>query len=155
MKKVVFILATCISLFALDDTFENRTKEAQKYIEIIALKQTFYDTFEQILNKKTLSEIEKQKTKELVFKYLDIDEFIVEMRDVIVKHYTADELVAMNNFYSSAEGKSVLKKQSVATVDMNSKIQNTVLKMFMKMMGDKSLQKNKTAPKGEASQTAI
>ncbi len=154
MKKVVFaLLFVCASSFALDDTYANRQSEADKYMEIISVKNMLLSTLDQAVDKRS-SAATKQATKDMVLKYLDINEFISQMKDVIVKHYTADELAAMNEFYSSETGKSILKKQSAVSVEMSSKVQTTILKMLMKIMNDKSLQK-KTTPLNSTTPTAI
>jgi hypothetical protein len=154
MKRVVFaFLFICASSFALEDTYANRQSEADKYMEIISIKNMLLGALDQAVDKRS-GAANKKETKDMILKYLDINEFISEMKDVIVKNYTADELAAMNEFYSSESGKSILKKQSVISTEMNSKVQATILKMLMKIMNDKSLQK-KTAPINSAAPTAI
>ncbi len=155
MKKIVFTILSCASLFALDDTFENRSKEADRYIEIMSMKTILLYAFEKGANSKAKNDEEKKLIKELAKKYLNTDEIISELKDVLVKHYTADEIVAMNSFYSSAEGKSILKKQTDVSMEMSKKMQNIVFKMLMNIMNDKTLQKNKPIPQQGSTQTAI
>lgn len=156
MKKIVFaLLFTCISLFALEDTFDNRNKEADRYLEIMSMKKTLMDAFEKGANSKAKSEEDKKMIQELAQKYINMDEIIAELKDVLVKHYTADELAAMNDFYSSPAGKSIIKKQSVVSAEMTKRMQAIIFKMLMNIMNDKSLQKNNNTHKNEASPTAI
>ncbi|MGE4398135.1 MAG: DUF2059 domain-containing protein [Campylobacterales bacterium] len=156
MKKAIFaVLVGCASLFAIEDTYENRAKEAARYLEAMHIKSMLVDAIEQNVNSKTKNDAEKKQTKELMKKYINSDEIVSEMKEVMIKHYTADELSAMSDFYATPVGQSIVKKQTAASADMMAKMRIIILKMMVKIMNDKSLQKDKTAPKGEAQPTAI
>lgn len=76
------------------------------------------------------------------------------MKEVMIKHYTADELSAMSDFYGTPVGQSIIKKQNLASADMMKKMQAVVMKMMFKLLNDKSL-KNKGDAQKEATPTSI
>lgn len=156
MKKAIFaVLLGCASLFAIEDTYENRNKEAARCLETMHIKEMLANAIEQGVSARAKNETEKKQAKELLKKYVDGDEIISEMKEVMVKHYTADELAAMSDFYGTPVGQSIIKKQNLASADMMKKMQAVVMKMMFKLLNDKSLQKDKAVPKGESQPTAI
>ncbi len=110
MKTVIFFMATfliCSSVWALDDTPENRTVQAQRHIAD-TLPELFDDLAEQISRK--LEPSKRQEFKDLIKKSVDLDTISNTMEEALVKHFSADELEAMADFYSSPIGKSAMKK---------------------------------------------
>ncbi len=54
---------------------------------------------------------EKQKTfNDLMIKNMDLDRLSLIIRDSMVKHFTAEELSALADFYGSPVGKSAMSK---------------------------------------------
>ncbi len=156
MKKAVFaILIGCASLMALEDSYENRNKEATRCLEAMHIKKMLTDAIEQGVNARANNEDEKKQAKELLRKYVDGDEIISEMKEVMIKHYTTDELAAMSDFYSTPIGQSIIKKQAAASTDMMKKMQAVVMKMMIKLLNDDSIKKSKGGAKKEASPTSI
>ncbi len=66
--------------------------------------------------------------KELMTKYLDMAAIIKAIKDAMVKHFTADELKALADFYGSPVGKSAMKKFGVYMADAMPVIQAEILK---------------------------
>ncbi len=154
MKKAIFaVLLGCASLFAIEDTYENRNKEAARCLETMHTKEMLANAIEQGVSARAKNETEKKQAKELLKKYVG-DEIISEMKEVMVKHYTADELAAMSDFYGTPVGQSIIKKQNLASADMMKKMQAVVMKMLFKLLNDKSL-KNKGDAQKEATPTSI
>jgi len=138
--KIGVILATilvfCMSAFAIEDTYANREAEANKYLEAISVKNMLIEIVDSMGDK--LSSAQKKEFRDVMLTYLDINAFIADMKDVMIKHYTAEELAAMSAFYSSDIGKSILKKTKAVTSEMAPKAQNAALRALLKMQKEKA-----------------
>jgi hypothetical protein len=142
MKKVIFaVLVGCVSMFAIEDSQENRAKETDRYLEVMSMKSIFKDAIEATLNAKGKSKEEAEQVRAAIDKYIKTDDILKELKVVMIKHYTADELSAMSDFYSTPLGKSIISKQVAVTMDTNEKMQAIIMKMVMGMMGDEGLYK--------------
>jgi hypothetical protein len=100
--------ATDLFAQAIADTPENRRKEAQRYLQATP-PRTIIDN----LTEKTamgLPEEERVAFKEAMNTKLDIDALNKLMVDAMVKTFTAEELKALADFYSSPVAKSAMSK---------------------------------------------
>lgn len=115
MKIFAIIITSLLfttSLFAKDlkieDTNENRTAEANRYLAATPPKEMLID-----LVQKMSAQIPKEKQKafyDLMIKNMDLEKFTLIIRDSMVKHFTAQELGALADFYGSPIGKSAMAK---------------------------------------------
>ena len=124
--SVVAVLALSCSAWALDDTPENRLAQADRYIRATPPKEMFQDATEQM--SKNLPPVDRQKFKDLMARHLDISALTTAMRDGMVKHFTADELKALADFYGSPVGKSAMKKFGVYMAEVMPSIQAELAK---------------------------
>jgi hypothetical protein len=134
MKKFVMTLAA-VALFAaaacaLEDNKANREKEADRYLSVMTVRELFVDMAEQV--SKNLPEDKRQAFKELFLKYIDMPAVEKAMKASLVKHFSADELKALADFYSSPAGKSAMKKMAAYTADVSPTIQGEVMKAHAK-----------------------
>jgi hypothetical protein len=136
MKKAVTLAALLLAtpLFALDDTPQNRVREADRYIAATPPKEMFADMAEQMA--KTLPADQRAPLKEALTKHLDVDALTKTLRDAMVKHFTADELKALADFYGSPVGKSAMKKLGVYTADVMPAVQEEMKKALAKATRD-------------------
>jgi hypothetical protein len=100
------VLATAAS--ALDDSPSNRQQQAARYMEVTPPKALIADMAEQVA--KTMPPDQRESFKATLTKNLDTEAVTKVISDAMTKHFTADELKAMADFYGSDVGRSVMKK---------------------------------------------
>jgi hypothetical protein len=137
MKTKLLLLCCCalaLPVFALDDTPENRAKEADRYLEAAAPKEML----DEMITKMAVAvpDAEKAKFKELLTKHFNYESFTKSMKDAMVRHFTAPELSALADFYSSDVGKSAMKKMGAYTAEIMPLVQTEILKAQQKAMND-------------------
>ncbi len=93
---------------AIEDTPENRAAEAGRYLKATPPADMFADMAEQMA--KNLPEDQRKAFKDVFTKHLDIPALTKAMKDAMVKHFTAEELKALADFYGSEVGKSAMSK---------------------------------------------
>lgn len=128
MKNIIILTLLCIAIasIALDDTPDNRAKEADRYMKTTPPEDIMKDMTEQM--SRNLSPENRREFKELMEKHLNIAVISKAIKDALVKHFTADELKALADFYSSPVGKSAMKKFSLYMADVMPVIQSEVIK---------------------------
>jgi hypothetical protein len=130
MKKfmLAFAVMTLLStsVRALEDSPANREKEAERYLTVMTVREMFTDMAEQM--SKTMPEDKRQAFKDLFSKHIDIPALEKAMKAALVKHFTADELKALADFYSTPFGKSAMKKMPKYMADLMPTIQQEVMK---------------------------
>jgi len=131
MKSVALLLfslsATC---FALEDTPANRAVEAERYLAATPPSELFADMA--ISMAKTMPEAQRQRFIDVMTKDLDVASVTKAMKESMVKTFSADELKALADFYSSAEGKSAMKKYGAFMAEVMPMIQVEVRKALAK-----------------------
>ncbi len=112
MKKtstlIAAILLACTSLWALDDTPDNRSTQADRYVAVMPVSELLDELADKATQK--LPPERRQILKALLEKNLDHAALEKTMKRLAVKHFTADELAALADFCASPAGKSALKK---------------------------------------------
>ncbi|MBK1882664.1 DUF2059 domain-containing protein [Luteolibacter pohnpeiensis] len=120
--------ALCIvsTAFGIEDTPENRIREAERYLKAIPPEEMFLDMTEEMA--KNMPESERELFKAVMTKHLDVPALTKTMKNSMVKHFTAEELKALADFYGSEVGKSAMKKFGVYLADVMPTIQEEVMK---------------------------
>jgi hypothetical protein len=135
MKKQLLIftvaaltLVTSIQAFAesIADTPDNRQQQAQRYLQVTPPKALFEDMGKKMAM--NLPPAERDKFIQLFTSQLDIDALKKAMTDAIVKHFTAEEIKALADFYGSPVGKSAMSKFGDYMADLMPVIQAEVMK---------------------------
>ncbi|MBA3849364.1 MAG: hypothetical protein C0502_05140 [Opitutus sp.] len=136
MRKIIYLvfLLNAGVLFGVEDTPENRSREADRYLAATPPKEMFADMAEQVA--KTVPPERRQALKDAFTKYLDLEALTKAMRDAMVKNFTADELSALADFYGSPVGKSAMKKFGTYMADVMPAIQGEMMKASAKMNRD-------------------
>lgn len=136
MKKLTLLLFLCASqAFALEDTPENRKIHAERYLVAVPPREMLATLAQNMAE--TLPETGREEFMQVMTKHLDIQAITTIIRDSMVKHFTADELQALADFYGSALGKSALKKMGVHMSEVMPDVQEEVLRAYDKATEDK------------------
>ncbi|ABW66229.1 DUF2059 domain-containing protein [Desulfosudis oleivorans] len=128
MKKVLIAFIICIAAtaFALEDTPSNRQKEAARYLKTTPPADMMKDMAQKV--SMNLPPENREEFKALLTKHLDLEAFTKIMKDSMEKHFTADELKALADFYGSPVGKSAMNKFGDYMGDIMPAIQAELLK---------------------------
>lgn len=128
MRKLLIavLLWGAVNAFASDDTPANRAAEADRYLNACPPEDTIKDMAEKMAM--NMPPEKRKEFKDLMTKYLDMDAITKAIKNAMVKHFTADELKALADFYGSDVGKSALKKFGLYMADASPAIQAEVLK---------------------------
>ena len=102
------LLAFSLPAFALDDTPQNRERQAERYLEAVPPQSMMNDMTAKMAG--TLPEGQRNEFKALMTKHLDIGKVTASIKGAMVKTFTADELKALADFYGSDVGKSAMAK---------------------------------------------
>lgn len=132
MKSLFFlaILAVTTLAFALEDNTNNRQAQAQRYLDANppqAIAQALADQTAFIL-----PERERKPYLEMLTKHLDLAVINQSMHKALVKHFTANELEVLANFYSNPEAKTALAKMDNYMTEVLPVLQNEMLKAQQK-----------------------
>jgi len=136
-KNIAIIVALCwaasssVLLAApLPDTPENRRREAERYLRATPPKEMFADMAEK--GAMNLPPADRQKFKESLTSALDIDALSKAIVEAMVKHFTAEELKALADFYGSPVGKSAMGKFGAYMAELMPVIQAEMTKALAK-----------------------
>lgn len=92
----------------MPDTLENRTREADRYIQTTPPEGLMYDMAEKM--SANIPAEQRDIFKAMLTKNFDIGALTAIMRVAMVKHFSADELSALADFYGSPVGRSAISK---------------------------------------------
>lgn len=112
--------------WALDDSVENRVKQVERYMAATPPKDLVRDAAEQMA--KNLPVDQQKIFKDLIRKHLNIPAVEKSMKEGMIKHFTADELKALADFYGSPIAKSAMKKFGVYMAEVMPSIQAEIRK---------------------------
>lgn len=114
MRRIIFAIAAALVLslasqaFCLEDTVANRKAQTERYLKVVPPAELFQEMSEKIAAQ--VPQESREQFKATMTKNLDVPAITKAMSDAMVKHFTADELSALANFYGSPVGKSAMKK---------------------------------------------
>lgn len=110
IKPILFIVAAVsfhLSVFAADSV-ELRTVAAERHIKAVPMDKIINDAFLEMANQ--LPEEKREGFIKDMYKIVRIDYMTNVSKDAMIKVFTADEINAMTDFYSSKEGISIVNK---------------------------------------------
>lgn len=84
---------------------------------------------------------ESQKSMEDIFKYLDTEKITTTMVQSMRHNLTSAEIRALTKFYSSSDGKSIMKKMGKVQAEIVPVIQTEVMSAMGKVLEDISKKK--------------
>ncbi len=109
---------------ALEDTPENRAKAASDYLKVASIEDLLNDVTEKVALQ--LPAPNRELFKSLMTKHIDKAALREATQRALTKYFTVDELQAMTSFYSTPQGKSILKKMGLYTAEVMPVIQSQV-----------------------------
>ncbi|MBC8426575.1 DUF2059 domain-containing protein [bacterium] len=112
------------------DTPENRAVEAHRYLETTSTDAMFRDMAQGMAS--TLPEGQVDAFMELITELIDMEALEAFMHSSLVKHFTAEELGALADFYGSDVGKSAMSKMGAYMADAMPYIQQQVIGASLK-----------------------
>lgn len=134
MKKSMAAFAAlaliCGVAQALDDTPASRNEQVDRYLKAVPVREMFADMGDQMA--KNLPENQRQVFKDTLTKHLDVPAVEKAIKEAMVRHFTAEEIKALTDFYSSPVGKSAMKKLGAYSADIMPTIQKEVMKAAAK-----------------------
>ena len=131
-RIIVILSLLCAGSFcdlragSMADTPENRRREAERYLNATPPKEMFADMAEK--GAVNVPPADRQKFKETLTSSLDIDALTKAILEAMVKHFTAEELKALADFYGSPVGKSAMSKFGVYMAELMPIIQGEMMK---------------------------
>ena len=128
---IVLTLCASLPLLGATDTPETRRHEAERYLQAVPPKALFEDMSDKMAT--NLPADQRQQFKQMMTKDLDIAALNRAMTDAMVKHFTAEELKALADFYGSPVGKSAMQKFGAYMADLMPVIQAEMMKAQAKM----------------------
>lgn len=114
MRKISFAAAAALVLllasqaFCLQDTVANRKAQTERYLKAVPPAELFKEMADKMAVQ--VPQEDREQFKATMTKNLNVKAITKAMTDAMVKHFTADELSALANFYGSPVGKSAMKK---------------------------------------------
>ena len=109
------------------DTPANRQVQADRYLAAAPPKELFENMTKRI----TASVPEGPQRDQMIKMFttgLDMDAMSKAMKESLIKHFTAEELKALADFYGSPVGKSAMSKMGDYTADLMPVIQSQMQK---------------------------
>lgn len=113
---MLILLLPGIVLAAPQDSPEQRREAALRYAETSPMADMFRDAVFEI--SKQLPEDQRRGFQEFMLKHVRIEILEEAAIDSMVKHFTAEELNAIADFYGSPLGRSSMKKFGVYMADI-------------------------------------
>jgi hypothetical protein len=129
MLKSVLLITICLqsaSLVAATDTPEARRREAERYLQAAPPKAMLEDIGDKMAV--NLPAADREKFKQMLTTQLDIPALTKAMTDAMIRHFTADELKALADFYGSPVGKSAMQKFGAYMADVMPAMQAEIVK---------------------------
>ena len=114
----------------IKDTPENRVAQAERYLAASPPKEMIVDMVEKMSAQ--LPPEKQQEFSNLMLKNMDLDKITQIIHDSMIKYFTAEELGALADFYSSRVGKSAMSKFGVYMADAMPKIQPILVEAAQK-----------------------
>ena len=130
MRAIIYVISLSIfsftlansSAFALDD----RVKQADRYMNAVPIQDLVNDMVENMSAR--MPEQQRKAFRSSMLEHLDIELISRVTKDSLIKHFTAEELKALADFYGSDVGKSVTKKFGIYMAEVMPVIQQESMK---------------------------
>ena len=110
---------------SLEDTPENRSAQIDRYFQAQPPEQMLRDMVDKMSAR--MPDEQRAQFVELMTKQLDVAKVNTAMRESMAKHFTADELRALADFYGSELGKSAMGKFGSYMADVMPTIQAEIM----------------------------
>jgi hypothetical protein len=118
----------------LEDTPENRSAQIDRYFVAQPPEAVLKDITEKMSAQ--MPEEHRVRFVDLMTKQLDVAKISTAMRESMAKHFTADELRALADFYGSEIGRSAMAKFGNYMADVMPTIQTEVMAAVAKVQNE-------------------
>jgi hypothetical protein len=112
------------------DTPEERRKQAERYLQATPPKALFEDMARKMAA--SMPSAEQAQFVQNFIAELDIKALTKAMTDAMIKHFTAEEIKALADFYGSPVGKSAMSKFGNYMAELMPVIQSEIMKVQSK-----------------------
>ena len=128
MKKFLYtpLIFGLLTACALDDTVENRSEQAHRYLKLVSPKKMLEKMLEKMSLK--LPPDQRGNFKNLMTKYFNSVALKKAMMAGLLKHFTAEELRTLADFHESPVGHSAMENFGDYTEDIMPAIRSEMLK---------------------------
>lgn len=127
---VLILAVSAPSALALRDSARNRQKQADRYVKVVSIRDMMRDATEEMAEQ--LPEKDREVFRNIMNRHLDIKGLENSVKQLMVKHFTADEIKALTDFYGSRAGMSVMKKFGKYSAETIPLVQDAVVKAIKK-----------------------
>lgn len=124
VERVVVLVALAITMSALPAVAQDsKVEAAMRYLKVVPVENIMNEMSRELL--KVAPEDQKAFVKEAL---AGVDRKKIEKAtiDAMVKHFTVKEMNALTNFYTTPEGRSVMKKMPAMQAEMLPVIQTEI-----------------------------
>lgn len=101
---------------ALEDTPRNREQQVERYLKAIPAEMLFNDVTERM--SRDMPTGEREAFRSAMKQSVDFPALTSAMRNAMLKTFTADELQALTDFYSSPIGRSAVAKMGAYMAEL-------------------------------------
>lgn len=145
MKKLLLgLLITAATLaYAIEDTTANRQQQAARYLAANPPQEIFQEIADTTMN--ALPPAERQPYTDMLTKHLDMVAVSSAMQEAMIKHFTAEELCALADFYNAPGAKSAMGKMRAYMSDVMPVVQSEMMKAQQKAFSQPMVSKTPTA----------
>ena len=150
LSILLFLFAATPMAMAMEDSPQNREQQVDRYLTLVPPQALFADMMTKM--SKAVPVAERDMFVSMMTKHLDFAAITKAMRAAMLKTFTADELAALADFYSSANGKSAMGKMGDYMSELMPVMMTEVTKAQMsvqKEMVAKQQQQQPAAPAPE------
>ena len=127
----IFLCCFVFSAAALEDSTENREYHAKRYMDSQSSEEMFKDLAKNMAM--NLPPEDREYFRNIILTYLDVSALDEANLKGLVKHFTADELASLADYYSSPLAKSAAKKMGVFMAEVMPTIQAEFFKAYGEM----------------------
>lgn len=125
------LLAVGIALFGCDrhggpDNPDSRRLAALRYQQAFPMEQMMDELTTQIAMQAPAEA--RDEIKRMMFEGIDFKRVRDVSIEIMIKHFTAAEINSLTDFYSSPDGRSVMKKMPIYTAELMPIIQQAVMR---------------------------
>jgi hypothetical protein len=110
------LMTASLPASALEDTQQNREQEASRYLKATPPEEMMADMTNKLAE--TLPPERREDFVKMMTKHLDMARVSAAIREGMIKSFSADELQALADFYSSPVAKSAMAKMGTYMADV-------------------------------------
>lgn len=116
IAAVLVLIVSVPAAYALEDTPQNRLEQANRYLKAVPMKDVLAQMLLPVVQ--ATSQADMTKKLEAMLRNIDYAALDNAQRTALVKVFTADELAALADLYSSPAGKSAMLKMGPVMAKM-------------------------------------